>query len=253
MNISECAAVVTGAASGLGEATARGLAGSGARVALLDLDEQRGEQVARDIGGLFIQADVSSEKSVSQALDAASRAHAEARILVNCAGIIIARKTTNKGEAHMLADFQRVINVNLVGTFNCIRLAATRMLDLKQINGEERGVIVNTASIAAYDGQTGQAAYAASKGGVVGMTLPIARDLAKVNIRVVTLAPGIFKTPLMAGLPEQVQASLAASVPCPPRLGTPAEYAAMVRHICENAYLNGETIRLDGALRMAPK
>ncbi len=253
MKIADCAAVVTGGASGLGAATASRLAAQGARVALFDLDRARGERLARDINGLFVQVDVSDEASVKQGLAAAAKAHGEARILVNCAGIVIAQKTTSKGAAHALEDFQRVLAINLSGTFNCIRLAATRMAALTKVDNEERGVIVNTASVAAYEGQIGQAAYSASKGGIVAMTLPIARDLARDNIRVVTLAPGIFNTPLMEALPEEVQAALAASVPCPARLGAPDEFARMVQQACENAYLNAETIRLDGALRMAPR
>lgn len=253
MNISDCAAVVTGGASGLGEATARRLAKSGARVTLFDLNEEQGEQVAKDIGGLFVKVNVTDEGSVITGLDTSEKAHGGTRILVNCAGIAIGQKTTSKGTPHVLEDFQRVININLIGTFNCIRLAATRMVAQDLVNEEERGVIINTASVAAFDGQIGQAAYAASKGGVAGMTLPIARDLSRNGIRVVSIAPGIFKTPMMAGMPQQVQDSLAASVPFPARLGDPDEYAAMVQHICENAYLNGETIRLDGAIRMAPK
>lgn len=253
MKISNMAAIVTGGASGLGEATARYLANSGAKVTLFDLNEERGEQVAKDINGVFAKVNVTEEQSVANGLDVAGEAHGETRILVNCAGIAIGQKTTSRGTAHVLEDFQRVININLIGTFNCIRLTATRMASLEAINDEEKGVIVNTASVAAFDGQIGQAAYSASKGGIVGMTLPIARDLARDGIRVVTIAPGIFKTPLMDGMPEEVQQSLAASVPNPARLGDPNEYASMVQHICENAYLNAETIRLDGAIRMAPK
>ena len=253
MDIKGCAAVVTGGASGLGEASARKLAAEGAKVAIFDLNAERGEVVAKDIDGIFAQVNVTEEDSVTQGLDAASAAHGEARILVNCAGIAIGQKTTSKGAAHVLADFERVIKINLVGSFNCIRLAATRMAALELINAEERGVIVSTASVAAYDGQVGQAAYAASKGGIVGMTLPIARDLSRDAIRVMTIAPGIFYTPLMDNLPPEVQESLGASVPFPARLGDPAEFAALVQHICENAYMNGETIRLDGSIRMAPK
>ena len=253
MDIKGCAAVVTGGASGLGEASARKLAAEGAKVAIFDLNAERGEVVAKDIDGIFAQVNVTEEDSVTQGLDTASAAHGEARILVNCAGIAIAQKTTSRGEAHVLADFERVIKINLIGSFNCIRLAATRMAALELINVEERGVIVSTASVAAYDGQIGQAAYAASKGGIVGMTLPIARDLARDAIRVMTIAPGIFLTPLMDNLPPEVQESLGTSVPFPARLGDPAEFAALVQHICENAYMNGETIRLDGSIRMAPK
>lgn len=253
MKISDCAAIVTGGASGLGEATARNLADAGAKIALFDLNIERGEQVAKEINGIFVEVDVTNEESVIKGLDTAAEAHGEARILVNCAGISIGQKTTSRGEPHSLADFGRVIQINLIGTFNCIRLAVTRIVELDLINEEERGVIINTASVAAFEGQIGQAAYSASKGGIVGMTLPIARDLSRNGIRVVTIAPGIFMTPMMAGLPQDIQDSLAATVPFPQRLGKPEEYAAMVQHICTNAMLNGETIRLDGALRLAPK
>jgi NAD(P)-dependent dehydrogenase (short-subunit alcohol dehydrogenase family) len=253
MEIEGSTAIITGGASGLGEATARALAGQGAKVALFDLNKERGESVARDLGGEFYPVDVADEASVNAALDAAARALGAARILVNCAGIAIGQKITSKGQPHTLADFDRVIRINLIGTFNCIRLAATRMAALEMLNAEERGVIINTASVAAFDGQIGQVAYSASKGGVVGMTLPIARDLARSGIRVVTIAPGIFRTPMMDGLPPEVQTSLGASVPFPARLGEPAEFAALAVHICENAYLNGEVIRLDGAIRMAPR
>jgi NAD(P)-dependent dehydrogenase (short-subunit alcohol dehydrogenase family) len=253
MNITDCAAIVTGGASGLGEASARMLATAGAKVAIFDLNAERGELVAKDIKGLFVNVNVTEEDSVNHGLQTASDAHGEARILVNCAGIAIGQKTTSRGEAHVLADFEKVITINLIGSFNCIRLAATRMAALDLLDSEERGVIVSTASVAAYDGQVGQAAYAASKGGIVGMTLPIARDLSRDAIRVMTIAPGIFHTPLMDNLPPEVQDSLGASVPFPARLGDPAEFASLVQHICENAYMNGETIRLDGAIRMAPK
>ena len=253
MKISNSAVIVTGGASGLGEASARRLAKNGARVTLFDLNREKGEEVAKEINGVFVEVNVTDEDSVNRGLDLANEAHGGTRILVNCAGIVLGQKTTSKGAPHVLEDFQRVININLIGTFNCIRLAATRMAELDPINEEERGVIVNTASVAAFDGQVGQAAYSASKGGIVGMTLPLARDLARDGIRVMTIAPGIFKTALMDSLPEEVQQSLAASVPNPARLGNPDEYASMVQHICENAYLNAETIRLDGAIRMAPK
>jgi NAD(P)-dependent dehydrogenase (short-subunit alcohol dehydrogenase family) len=252
MNISGCAAIVTGGASGLGEATARMLAAAGARVAVLDVDTKRGEQLANAIGGIYARVDVTDTNNVEDGLNRAAEVHGEARILVNCAGIIIARKITSRGEPHALDEFERVIRINLAGTFNCIRLVSTRMAALPRMNDEERGVIVNTASISAFEGQIGQAAYAASKGGIVSMTLPLARDLAHSGIRVVSIAPGIFKTPMIAGLPRKVQDALGASVPFPSRLGEPSEYAAMVQHICENPMLNGETIRLDGAIRMAP-
>jgi NAD(P)-dependent dehydrogenase (short-subunit alcohol dehydrogenase family) len=253
MNISGCAVVVTGGASGLGEACARKLADAGAKVTIFDLNADSGEKVAAEINGVFAKVNVSEEDSVVQGLDKAALVHEEARVLVNCAGIGTAQKTTSRGEPHSLAGFEQTIKVNLIGSFNCIRLAATRMAALEPVNNEERGVIISTASVAAFDGQVGQAAYSASKGGIVGMTLPIARDLSRDAIRVMTIAPGIFKTPLMDTLPEEIQASLGASVPFPPRLGVPSEFASLVQHICENAYLNGETIRLDGAIRMAPK
>lgn len=253
MNINGCAAIVTGGASGLGEATARKLSEAGVSVTLLDLNEERGEKVAKEIKGHFIKTNVTDEISVQQALEQAEETNGATRILVNCAGIAIGQKTTSKGEAHSMEDFQRVITINLIGTFNCIRLIATRMARHELLNEEERGVIINTASVAAYDGQIGQAAYSASKGGIVGMTLPIARDLARDCIRVMTIAPGIFYTPLMDNLPQEVQDSLGVSVPFPARLGDAAEFASLVQHICENAYLNGETIRLDGAIRLAPR
>lgn len=253
MQIDGMAAVVTGGASGLGEATARELAGAGAKVALFDLNEARGQDVAGEIGGLFVSCDVVSGDGAAAAFAKAKEAHGPARILVNCAGIGIGTKTTSRGEPHPLDQFTKVININLIGTFNCIRLGATDMVGLDPLDDGERGVIINTASVAAYDGQIGQAAYSASKGGIVGMTLPIARDLADKGVRVCTIAPGLFSTPLLHGLPDDVKASLAASVPFPSRLGEPAEYAALARHIVENAMLNGETIRLDGAIRMAPR
>ena len=253
MNIENCAAVITGGASGLGEACARKLTAAGARVTLFDLNEERGESVAKQIKGQFARVDVTDEDSVNAGLDRAEEAHGGTRILVNCAGIGVAQKTIGKEGPHSLEFYQRVININLIGTFNCIRLAAVRMAAQDLLNREERGVIINTASVAAFDGQVGQAAYSASKGGIVGMTLPVARDLARDGIRVMTIAPGIFKTPMMAGLPEEVQESLGASVPFPQRLGDPGEFAALVQHVCENAYLNGETIRLDGSIRMSPR
>src|SRR5690606_8637354 len=199
------------------------------------------------------KVDVTDEASVNAGLDLGAKAHGDARVLVNCAGIAIGEKTISKGVAHDLARFSKVVQVNLIGTFNCIRLAALRMAKLDPLEDGERGVIINTASVAAFEGQIGQAAYSASKGGVVGMTVPVARDLAGDGIRVCTIAPGLFLTPMMKGLPENVQDSLAATVPFPSRLGTPEEYAALAMHICENVMLNGETIRLDGALRMAPR
>jgi NAD(P)-dependent dehydrogenase (short-subunit alcohol dehydrogenase family) len=245
--------VVTGGASGLGLATARTLHAAGARVVIIDLPSSDGERAAKELGGgaVFAPADVTSEDQVAASLDAAVRL-GPLRVAVNCAGISSAIKTVGKRGAFPLAEFTKVINVNLIGTFNVIRLAAERMAQTEAV-GEERGVIINTASVAAFDGQVGQAAYSASKGGIVGMTLPIARDLADLKIRVVTIAPGLFRTPLFASLPEEAVASLGAQVPHPSRLGDPAEYAALARHIVENPMLNGETIRLDGAIRMAPR
>jgi NAD(P)-dependent dehydrogenase (short-subunit alcohol dehydrogenase family) len=246
-------AIVTGGGSGLGEATARALATKGAKVALLDVGLTRAEQVAAELGGIALKCDVSSADDAEAAIAEAAKQLGEPRILVNCAGIAIALKTVGKDGAHPLDMFRNVVEVNLIGTFNMIRLVAARASALEPLDGGERGVIVNTASVAAFDGQIGQAAYSASKGGVVGMTLPVARDLARSGIRVMTIAPGIFRTPMLAGLPQDAQDSLGQQVPFPPRLGDPAEYAALALHIVENQMLNGETIRLDGAIRMAPK
>ena len=253
MNPSGQVAIVTGGGSGLGEATARALAARGAKVALLDVGLARAEQVAAELGGIALKCDVSSADEAEAAIAEAAKQLGEPRILVNCAGIAIALKTIGKDGAHPLDMFRQVIEVNLIGSFNMIRLVAARTSALEPLSGGERGVIVNTASVAAFDGQIGQAAYAASKGGVVGMTLPVARDLARSGIRVMTIAPGIFRTPMLAGLPQDAQDSLGQQVPFPPRLGDPAEYAALALHIVENQMLNGETIRLDGAIRMAPK
>jgi NAD(P)-dependent dehydrogenase (short-subunit alcohol dehydrogenase family) len=253
MRIEGQAALVTGGASGLGLATAEMLAAGGARVALLDQDEGRLAAAAGRLGGIGIACDVSEAASAERAVAAAEEAHGAARILVNCAGIAPAARIVGRGGPMPLADFGRVIQVNLIGTFNLMRLAAAAMAVLEPDEGGERGVIVATASVAAFEGQIGQAAYAASKGGVAALTLPAARELARHGIRVVTIAPGIFETPMLKGLPDNVQASLAASVPFPKRLGRPEEYAALVRHILENAMLNGEVIRLDGAIRMAPQ
>lgn len=253
MNPSGQVALVTGGGSGLGEATARALAARGAKVALLDIGIERAKAVASEIGGVAARCDVSSAEGAEAAMAEACDQLGEPRILVNCAGIGIAMKTTGKDGAHSLDVYRKVIDVNLVGTFNMIRLFAVRAEKLDPLEGGERGVIVNTASVAAYDGQIGQAAYSASKGGIVGMTLPVARDLARFGIRVMTIAPGIFRTPMLAGLPEDAQKSLGQQVPFPPRLGEPAEYGALACHIVENQMLNGEVIRLDGAIRMAPK
>jgi len=248
MHIKGCSALVTGGASGLGLATATALAAAGARVTIVDLPTSPGEQIATEHGFSFVAADVRSESDVQCAVDAAG----DARIVVNCAGVATPGRTVGKAGPLPLDTFERVVAINLVGTFNVVRLAAARMMTLDPI-GKERGVILNTASVAAFDGQIGQAAYSASKSGVVGMTLPLAREFAPHLIRVMTIAPGIFETPMLAGLPQDAQDSLAAQVPHPSRLGRPAEYAALVRHIVENAMLNGETIRLDGAIRMQPK
>ncbi len=253
MKLDGLAAIVTGGASGLGAATARAFADAGARVTIFDLNEGVGKKLAGDIGGLFFEVDVADGESTQSAIAEAEVMHGTARILVNCAGIAPPSKTVSRGEPHDLALFEKVIRVNLIGTFNCTRLAAARMAAADPVNEEERGVIICTASVAAYEGQVGQAAYSASKGGVAGMTLPIARDLADKGIRVVSIAPGIFLTPMVAAMPQDVQDSLGASVPFPGRLGRPEEYAALARHIVENAMLNGTVIRLDGAIRMEPR
>jgi NAD(P)-dependent dehydrogenase (short-subunit alcohol dehydrogenase family) len=253
MDVSGQVAIVTGGGSGLGEATARALAGRGARIALLDVGLARARAVAEEIGGMALQCDVSDADDGEKAFAAIDDRLGPARVLVNCAGIAIAMKTVGKEGPHSLDHFRRVVEINLVGSFNMIRLFATRAQALEPLAGAERGVVVNTASVAAYDGQIGQAAYAASKGGVVSMTLPLARELARSGIRVCTIAPGIFRTPMLAGLPQDAQDSLGQQVPFPPRLGDPAEFAALACHIVENQMLNGETIRLDGAIRMAPR
>ena len=253
MRISGAAAIVTGGGSGLGRATAEALAAKGARVAVFDLNAAAAEDAAKAIGGLAVVCDVADEASATAAVAKAEEAHGAARILVNCAGVSTAvRVVSREGAPGPLADFEKVIRVNLIGTFNMIRLAAASMGELEPVDGD-RGVIVSTASVAAYEGQIGQAAYSASKGGVVGMTLPIARELARIAVRANAIAPGIFMTPMLAGLRQDVQDSLGASVPFPARLGAPAEYAALAVHIVENGYINGETIRIDGALRMAPR
>jgi NAD(P)-dependent dehydrogenase (short-subunit alcohol dehydrogenase family) len=245
--------LVTGGASGLGGATAKMFADNGAHVVIVDLNTELGESVAHDIGGRFVRCDVSSEADGQKAVETAVSAFGGLDGLVNCAGIGTASRTLGKTGPHDLASFVKTISVNLIGTFNMIRLASAAIANKDPDAGGQRGVIVSTASVAAYDGQIGQAAYSASKGGIVGMTLPIARDLASVGIRVMTIAPGLFKTPLLAGLPEEAQASLGKQVPFPPRLGLPPEYAALVKAIVENDMLNGEVIRLDGAIRMAPR
>ncbi len=250
MQLSNSTAIVTGGASGLGEATARHFASQGAKVTLLDRDEARGPDVATDIGGHFIRTDVTDEASVSAAIAYAIEKMGRIDIAVNCAGIALAIKTVGRDGAHPLDAFRRTIDINLVGSFNVARLAAEAMARNTPDEDGARGVIINTASVAAFDGQKGQVAYAASKGGIVGATLPMARDLAQSGIRVMTIAPGIFKTPMLASLPEDVQAALAADVPNPARLGEPAEYGRLAAFIVEMGYLNGEVIRLDGALRM---
>lgn len=247
------AAIVTGGASGLGGATAERLAAAGAKVTILDLNAELGEAHARTIGGHFIKVDVTDEDGVEQALESADRMFGKARILVNCAGLGPPGKAIGRdGRALPLRDFARTININLIGSFNMLSKFAAR-LHTAELEGEERGVIINTASVAAFDGQIGQAAYAASKGGIVGMTLPLAREFARYGIRVMTIAPGIFLTPLLMSLPEEAQKSLGKQVPFPSRLGHPSEFAQMVESIVANPMLNGETIRLDGAIRMAPK
>jgi NAD(P)-dependent dehydrogenase (short-subunit alcohol dehydrogenase family) len=252
MNISGKVFIVTGGASGLGEGTARMLATEGAKVVIADMQVEKGEAIAKDIGGVFVKCDVSSEAD-GQAVVAAATGMGKLMGLVNCAGIAPASRTVGRDGAHSLSVFSKVIQVNLIGSFNMIRLAAEAMQKNEPESTGERGVCINTASVAAYDGQIGQAAYSASKGGIVGMTLPIARDLSKIGIRVMTIAPGIFGTPMMFGMPQDVQDALAAAVPFPSRLGTPQDYAKLAKHIFENDMLNGETIRLDGAIRLAPK
>lgn len=253
MEIEGLAAVVTGAASGLGAATAAMLSAAGANVTILDRDRAAGEAHAQAIGGRFVEADVTDADGIEAALIEAEASFGVARILVNCAGIAPAIKTVGRdGVAHKLVDFRRAVEINLVGTFNVLSQFAARLI-LAEPVGEERGVIINTASVAAYDGQMGQAAYGASKSGVVGLTLPVARDLAREKIRVMTIAPGIFMTPMMKGLPQAAQDSLGQQVPHPSRLGQPEEYAKLVQAIITNPMLNGEVIRLDGAIRMGPR
>ncbi|RME62098.1 MAG: 3-hydroxyacyl-CoA dehydrogenase [Caldilineae bacterium] len=255
MQISHHTFLITGGGSGLGAATARRLVKNGGRVVLVDMNPETGQAMAGELGDAarFIQADVTDPEQVQAAVDLAVSAFSGLHGLVNCAGIAIAERVLSRRGVHDLGRFAKVVAVNLVGTFNCIRLAAAAMAENTPNEHGERGVIVNTASVAAFDGQIGQAAYSASKGGVVGMTLPIARDLAGIGVRVMTIAPGIMDTPMLAGLPEKARQSLGEQVPFPRRLGQPDEYGALVQHIVENAYLNGEVIRLDGAIRMAPR
>jgi len=252
-------AVVTGGASGLGEATARALAADGVKVAIFDMNEEKGEAVAKDLGGVFCNVNVTDEATVDAGFEKARAAVGQERILINCAGTGNAIKTASRNKEtgeikHFPLDaFNLIIQINLVGTFRCIAKSAAGMMTLDPLDGGERGAIVNTASVAAEDGQIGQAAYSASKGGVVGMTLPIARDLSREGIRVNTILPGIFNTPLLAAAPEQVKQALGMQVPYPPRLGNPEEYAALAKLMVTNSYMNGEDVRLDGAIRMAPR
>ena len=259
MNIEGISAVVTGGASGLGEASARALAAKGARVAVFDRDEDKGEAVAAEIGGIFCKTDVTSDEAVDAAFAKARAAHGQERVLINCAGVVNAVKTVGRDretravKPYPLHQFELVIQINLIGTFRCIAKSAAGMLTLEPGEDGERGAIVNTASVAAEDGQIGQAAYSASKGGVLAMTLPIARDLMNEGIRVNTILPGIFETPMMAMMPQPVQDSLAASVPFPKRLGRAHEYAALAVFMIESGYMNAESVRLDGGIRMAPR
>jgi len=252
MDIRDNVFLITGGASGLGAGTARALARQGGRVVVADLNEAAGQALATELGGAFVKCDVSREEDGQAAVAAAAKL-GTLRGLINCAGIAPAAKTVGKDGPHALDLFAKTINVNLIGTFNMIRLAAAAMAASEPAAGGERGVIVNTASVAAYDGQIGQAAYAASKGGIVALTLPVARDLSRNGIRVMTIAPGIFETPMLLGMPKEVQDALGAMVPFPPRLGRPEEYALLVEQILANPMLNGEVIRLDGAIRMQPK
>jgi NAD(P)-dependent dehydrogenase (short-subunit alcohol dehydrogenase family) len=253
MQIEGQAAIVSGGASGLGRATAEALAVVGVRVAILDINEAAATETARETGGFAITADVTDARSIEAAVTAARERHGPARIAVNCAGIGTAGRIVGRDGAMPLDAFRRVIDVNLIGSFNVLRVAAADMSNLEPLDDGERGIIVSTASAAAFEGQIGQAAYSASKGGIVALTLPAARELARYGIRVVAIAPGIFETPMLQGLPQNIQDSLAASVPFPNRLGRPEEYAALVLHLCRNAMINGEVVRLDGALRMAPR
>ena len=250
MDVNDLAAVVSGGASGLGEATARALANSGVHVSILDINEEGAKSVAGDIGGLAFACDISSAEGVEIAINGAAQAHGPARIAINCAGIGTPAKIVGRDGPQNLEVFRRIIDINLVGTFNLLRLAGAGMQDLNPLDGGERGVIINTASVAAFEGQIGQAGYGASKGGVAAMTLPAAREFARFGIRVLTIAPGIFDTPMLSGLSQEVQDSLGGSVPFPSRLGKPEEYAALAMHMVSNAMLNGEVVRLDGAIRM---
>jgi len=256
---SNIAAVVTGGASGLGEGTARAIAATGAKVALFDLNAEKGEAIAKEIGGIFCSVDVTDDASVAAAFEKARAAHGQERLTVNCAGIATGMKTVSKkkdtGEikAHDMAQFERTVRVNLFGTFRVLSQSAAGMVTLDPLEDGERGLIVNTASVAAQDGQVGQAAYSASKGGVYAMTLPVARDLAQDGVRINTILPGIMWTPMMAGMDQKIQDALAAQIPFPSRLGKPSDYASLVLELARNVYINGECIRLDGAIRMAPR
>ena len=250
MDVNDLAAVVSGGASGLGEATARALAKSGVHVSILDINEKGAKSVAGDIGGLAFACDISSAEGVEIAINGAAQAHGPARIAINCAGIGTPAKIVGRDGPQNLEVFRRIIDINLVGTFNLLRLAGAGMQDLNPLDGGERGVIINTASVAAFEGQIGQAGYGASKGGIAAMTLPAAREFARFGIRVLTIAPGIFDTPMLSGLSQEVQDSLGGSVPFPSRLGKPEEYAALAMHMVSNAMFNGEVVRLDGAIRM---
>ncbi|WP_298725828.1 3-hydroxyacyl-CoA dehydrogenase [uncultured Ferrovibrio sp.] len=253
MQLQGVGAIVTGGASGLGAATARELAKAGAKVAVFDMNVEQGEQVAKEIGGIFVKCDVADGPGGEAAVKEAIAKVGPVRVLVNCAGVGTPMKAVGKDGPVALEKFVKVVQINLVGTFNMIRLVAHHMQQQPEMADKERGCIINTASVAAFDGQIGQPAYGASKAGVHGMTLPLAREFAQFGIRVCTIAPGLFGTPMMFALPPEAQESLGKSVPYPSRLGRPEEYAALARHICENVMLNGETIRLDGALRMAPR
>lgn len=256
---SSVSAVVTGGASGLGEATARALAARGVKVAIFDMNAERGEQVASETGGLFQRVDVTDDASVDAGFAAARERNGQERLLVNCAGIAIGQKTVSRAKdtgeirAHRMEDFERVIRINLLGTFRCLSKSAAGMMTLEPLEDGERGLVVNTSSVAATDGQIGQAAYSASKAGVLGMALPIARDLMNDGVRVNTIQPGIFHTPMVGGMPQNVQDALAASIPFPKRLGRAEDYAALVLFMAETVYLNGETVRLDGAVRLPPR
>ncbi len=255
---SSIAAVVTGAASGLGEATARALATEGVKVAVFDMNAELGHAVAAEIGGVFCPVDVTDDAQVRAGFETARAVHGQERVLVNCAGVAIGAKTASRDKTtgeirpHNIATFEKVVQINLIGTFRCIALSAAGMLSLEPLEGGDRGAIVNTASVAAVEGQVGQTAYAASKAGVAGLTLPAARDLMRDGVRVNTILPGLFETPMMKGMPDNVRDSLSASVPFPKRLGRPAEYASLALELIRNSYFNGEHVRLDGAIRMAP-